>query len=361
MKTIIFGLPQTGKSTLFRLLTGHPKTEIRYDSSGSPMPQVGVTHVPDERIDFIHKFFPESKAVYPQIEYTDLVGLKLGDVKESRLLAYLRQADLIIHVIRAFKNDAVFHSSGDIDPSKDFQRMEDEMILADLIILENRLEKLEKTVMKTKNPDDEMQLHVLRKVKPVFEESKPLRGFTLSPEEEKAIRGFGFITQKPLQLVVNIDETSIANRKEIAAKLSDSIQNKENIKVSYICAPVEQEIAEMGAEDAKEFMADYSLTHLGRDRIIQDSYELLGLISFLTIGKDECRSWPVRENTKAVNAAGAVHSDIEKGFIAAEVIKYTDYVETPNEQQLKTKGLVKIQGKEYIVQDGDIINFRFNV
>ncbi len=361
MKTILYGLPQTGKSTLFRLLTGFETSDIRYDSSGSPMPQVGTVSVPDERVDFLHSIYPESKPVYAQIEYTDLVGLKFGDVKESRLLAYLRQGDVMVHVVRAFNNDAVFHEAGDVDPTRDIKMMEDEMVLSDLMVLENRYEKLQKLVMKAKNPADALQLSALDKIKPLLEDGKSLRGVKITKEEEKAIRGFGFITMKPLQIVINYDESDISNREKIASEIYEKLDNKENLAVSYICGPVEEEIGKMTPEDAKEFMADYGLRFLGRDRMIRDTYNLLGLISFLTKGSDECRSWPIRGGTIAQRAAGAVHSDIERGFIAAEVIKYKDFKETPSLQELKQQGKVKIEGKEYLVEDGDIIDFRFNV
>jgi len=289
------------------------------------------------------------------------VGLKFGDVKESRLLSYLRQGDLLVHVVRAFENDAVYHSAGDVDPLRDVKQMEEEMILADLIVLENRYEKLKKLVMMVKDPKDQLQLSVLEKIKPVLEDGGPLRNLNLTPEERKSIKGFGFVSMKPLQVVINIDESDIADCEKVKEKVSKGIEQNADVGFSHICAPVEEEIGKMNADDAKEFMDEYGLTRLGSWRLIQDSYELLGLISFLTIGDDECRSWAIRKGTKAVRAAGAVHTDIERGFIAAEVVKFHNFRETPSIQKLKQKGLVKIEGKEYRVEDGDLIDFRFNV
>lgn len=361
MKIAFFGLPQTGKSTVFGLLTKVKSLEIKYDQTGSPVPRVGMVNVPDSRLEFLASIFKPKKVVHAQIEYTDIVGLKFGDVKENRLLAYLRQSDVLAHIIRAFKNDAVFHSAGDIDPLRDAQKMEEEIQLSDLILIEGRLERLRKNVQRSKNPEDELQLATLEKIRPHLEAGKPLREADLKPEEEKSLRSFGFLSLKPLQLIINIGEDQIAGAEKIMTETMKPFLSKKMVSVSYICAPIETEIAEMEKNDASAFMADYGLKDLGYERLITNSYELLGLISFLTVGEDECRAWPIPSGLKANEAAGQIHTDIQRGFIAAQVIKYDDFKTLSDINALKQKGMVKIEGRDYLVQDGDIIEYRFNV
>lgn len=361
MKIALFGLPQTGKSTVFGLLTKVKTTEIKYDQTGSPIPRVGMVSVPDTRLEFLASVFKPKKVVHAQIEYTDIVGLKFGDVKENRLLAYLRQTDVLAHIVRGFENDAVFHSAGPVDPIRDAQKMEEEVQLSDLILIETRLDRLKKSVMRSKNPEDELQLATLEKIKPSLEEGKPLREAELKPDEEKCIRSFGFLSLKPLQVIVNIGEGQIAGAETFINNVMKPFLSKNKVSVSYICAPIESEIAEMSRDDASVFMADYGLTDLGYERLIQNSYDLLGLISFLTVGEDECRAWPVPRGVKSNEAAGQIHTDIQRGFIAAQVIKYNDFKTMPDINALKQKGLVHVEGRDYIVQDGDIIEYRFNV
>jgi GTP-binding protein YchF len=361
MKIALFGLPQTGKSTVFGLLTKVKPAEIKYDQTGSPVPRVGMVSVPDSRLEFLASVFKPRKVVHAQIEYTDIVGLKFGDVKENRLLAYLRQSDVLAHIVRAFENEAVFHSSGAIDPIRDAQKMEQEIQLSDLILIEGRLERLKKSVMRSKSAEDEMQLAILERIKPFLEEGKPLREAELKSEEDKCIRSFGFLSLKPLQVIVNIGEGQIAAAENLVNDTMKQFLSKKKVSVSYICAPIEAEIAEMSKDDASVFMADYGLKDLGYERLIQNSYDLLGLISFLTVGEDECRAWPVPRGVKSNEAAGQIHTDIQRGFIAAQVIKYEEFKNMPDINSLKQKGLVHIEGRDYIVQDGDIIEYRFNV
>jgi len=361
MKIALFGLPKTGKTTIFQLLTGLETTEIKYDSSGVAKPHIGTVNVPDERVDFLHSVFPEHKKIYPQVEYLDIVGLKFGDVKENLLLAHLRQCDLLAHVVRDFKDESVYHSTGTIDPLKDVLTMEEELLLADLIVVEGRIERLKKSLMKNKNPDDELELETLQKIKTALDKGKPLRELKLSPAEEKSIRSFGFLTLKPLQIIVNIDEKDIPKADQVTAGIKKELGGKDNVTVSHISANVEKEISEMDSEGVEMFMDEYGLEKLASERLIEDSFNLLGLISFLTYKGNEVRSWQIPEGTTAQQAAGEIHTDIEKGFIAAQVIKFDDFKKEPDIAALKQKGLVKVEGKEYIVEDGDIIDFRFNV
>lgn len=361
MKIALFGLPQTGKSTIFGLLTRTKPGEIKYDQTGSPVPRVGVVSVPDARLDFLNTIYKPKKVVYAQIEYTDIVGLKFGDVKENRLLAYLRQSDVLAHVVRSFENEAVFHSAGSIDPLRDAMKMEEELQLSDLILMEGKFERLKKSVMKSKSTEEELQLATLEKIKPLLEQGKPIREMELKPDEEKSLRSFGFLSQKPLQIIVNIDEKQIPGAESMITEKMKGFLSKPKVSISYICAPIEAEIAEMSKEDASAFMADYGLKDLGYERLIQNSYDLLGLISFLTVGEDECRAWPVPKGVKANEAAGQIHTDIQRGFIAAQVMKYEEFKNLPDVSALKQKGLVHVEGRDYIVQDGDIIEYRFNV
>jgi hypothetical protein len=361
MKIALFGLPQTGKSTVFGLLTKVKPVEIKYDQTGSPMPRIGVVSVPDIRLDFLNSVYKPKKVVHAQIEYTDIVGLKFGDVKENRLLAYLRQSDVLAHVVRFFDNEAVFHSAGANDPLRDALKMEEELQLSDLILMEGKFDRLRKSVMKTKSSEDELQLATLEKIKPIVEQGKPIREAELKPDEEKSIRSFGFLSQKPLQVIVNIDEKQIPSAESMIMEKMKAFSSKPKVSISYICAPIEAEIAEMSNNDASVFMADYGLKDLGYERLIQNSYDLLGLISFLTVGEDECRAWPVPRGVKANEAAGLIHTDIQRGFIAAQVMKYNDFKIQPDINVLKQKGMVRVEGRDYIVQDGDIIEYRFNV
>jgi GTP-binding protein YchF len=361
MKIALFGLPQTGKSTIFGLLTRVKPAEIKYDQTGSPMPRIGVVSVPDIRLDFLNSVYKPRKVVHAQIEYTDIVGLKFGDVKENRLLAYLRQSDVLAHVVRSFENEAVFHSAGSNDPLRDALKMEEELQLSDLILMEGKFERLRKSVLKTRSSEDELQLATLEKIKPMVEQGRPIRELELKPEEEKSIRSYGFLSQKPLQVIVNIDEKQISSAESMIMEKMKAFSSRPKTSISYICAPIEAEIAEMSDEDASVFMADYGLKDLGYERLIQNSYNLLGLISFLTVGEDECRAWPIPRSTKAYEAAGQIHTDIQRGFIAAQVMKYNEFKNLPDVSALKQKGLVHVEGRDYIVQDGDIIEFRFNV
>jgi len=358
MKTGIIGLPQVGKTSLFRILT---KANLSEHAFANPREaHVGVAKVPDERLDKLAALYNPKKLTHASVEYVDVGAIGQEALKETAYMGHLRQVDALIHVLRAFQDDSIPHV-GPIEPLRDVKNVEFDLIVSDLGQIEKRLERLEKDLKKMKTAELEKENELLIKAKKHLETEKPLREMEMTGEDKKRIRGFMFLSEKPMLYVVNIGEsTELGNDLEEAVekyKLGE-VAGRANAGASAICGKVEAELTEMSDEDAAEFLSSYGLKESGLSRLIRKSYHLLGLISFFTAGEDECRAWTIPIHTKAVNAAGAIHTDLEKHFIRAETIRWDQLLEAGSEANARAKGTLRLEGKDYIVQDGDVMHIR---
>lgn len=358
MKVGIIGLAAAGKSTLFQLLTGAAPAA----SGGRPEARVAVARVPDPRVDRLAEMYRPKKKTYTTVEYVDVPGVAKGEGSALVDLPALRGVDALVHVVRAFESDLAPHPEGSVDALRDAKMVELELILADLGAVERRLERLEANIKKANKADDVAERAVFLKMKEALENERPLRSLVLDEADRRRVRNYSFLTEKPMVLVVNLGEGEV---KDAAARLSASgltaFAEGPNLALCPVSAPIEAEMAQLPPEDAAAFREDLGLREPGLDRVIRASYALLGLISFLTAGEDECRAWTIRAGTRAPQAAGAIHSDIERGFIRAEVVGFDELVAAGSLAACRDKGTLRLEGKEYVVRDGDVINFRFNV
>ena len=361
MEIGIVGLPFSGKSTIFSTLLKQKDQE----SSGYHKQEAerGVVKVPDERLERLTEIFNPKKIAQTAIEYIKVPGFENTTEKPqglpSQFIANVKTVDTIMLVIRAFESEMYPHPLGKVDPVRDIEFINTEFLLSDLAIVESRIEKLEKQIRKTKEEQHIKELEIQRRCHEQLEDSKPLRELTLTADDEKQIRGYQYLTMKPLLYVINIAEDQISNAESVENNLSQ--YKTKNCGITSLSAEIEKEVSELSDEDAKVFIDDLGITEPALNRLIRTSYELMGLISFFTVGEDECRSWTIRSDTKAQQAAGAIHSDLEKGFIRAETVHYDDLIEQGSLNACKDKGLLRLEGKEYLVKDGDILNIRFNV
>jgi GTP-binding protein YchF len=359
MRIGLFGFPQTGKTALFRLLTGHaasPHHAVRGET------QLGVARVPDPRLYRLAEMYGPKKTTPATVEYMDLVGVQKGEAADVLPLDQLRSVDALAHVVRAFRDEAVPHVEGTVDPARDASTMETELLLADHTIAERRLEKLELALKKTHKDEDRKELELLRRCLAAIEREEPLRNLDLPEDDEKRLRGYTFLTLKPLLVIVNADEADAARLKEGAAGFGlEGMAGRPHTEVVALSARIEAEIAELPPADAAAFMADLGIQEPALDRCIRASYHLLGRMSFFTVGEDECRAWTIRHGTPARKAAGTIHSDIERGFIRAEVVRYEDLVAAGSWAACRDRGTLRLEGKDYVFQDGDVTNFRFAV
>jgi GTP-binding protein YchF len=358
MKTGIIGLPQVGKSSLFRILTRAHVSEHAFANPREA--HVGVAKVPDDRLDRLAALYSPKKLVHASVEYVDLGAIGQEALKETAYLGHLRQVDAIAHVLRAFEDPSIPHV-GDIDPLRDIKNVEFDLMVSDLGQVEKRLERLEKDLKKMRSPELERENELLLNAKKHLESEKPLREMSMSPEEKKRIRGFMFLSEKPILFVVNVSETTeLGKELEKAAgkyKLTE-VASRPNAAATAICGKVEAELSEMSDADATEFLASYGLKESGLTRLIRTTYSLLGLISFFTVGEDECRAWTIPVHSRAVEAAGAIHSDLEKHFIRAETIHWDQLLEAGSEANARSRGTLRLEGKDYIVKDGDVLHIR---
>jgi hypothetical protein len=354
----LIGFPGVGKTSLFQLLTSAreaPRT------GGKAEANVGVARVPDERLDRLTALFNPRKRVPATVEFADIAGAGGGRGSAQALLdvAAFRNADALLHVVRMFRDPSVPHAAGSIDPVRDVRTMEEELILADLGVVERRLERLERDLKKGGNPELRKEQDILTICRAALEEGRPLRTLTLGADDLKRLRGFQFLSAKPLLLVLNLDEADLANANNAVQVAGlDAFVSGAAIRAVPICAKIELEIAQLEGPDAKAFMDDLGLAESGLDRVIRASYDLLGYISFFTVGEDECRAWSIPRDTPAVLAAGEIHSDISRGFIRAEVVRYEALIARGSLAACREHGELRLEGKEYIVLDGDVINFR---
>ncbi|MCJ7613076.1 MAG: DUF933 domain-containing protein [Candidatus Aminicenantes bacterium] len=354
MNFTIFGYPRTGKTTLFNLLTGARENVHSYEE-GKREAGHKTCPLPDERLDRISRLYPDKKKVPAGLDFADLAGISFGEVKNSTLLGVLRKADGLVHVVRGF-DDPALPSPKPVNPKDDIRAMEDELLLADLVSIEARLERLDKDLKKVKDPEGEKERDLLQRLRAPIEQEKGLRGLSLAASEEKMIRSFAFLSQKPLVHLVNLAEKDIPG---IDQARSLYAPGRSETEVMAFCGKFESEILDLEEAERQSFMAEFGLRRTIRPRFFETAPGLLGLISFFTIGKDEVRAWLIRAGTYAQAAAGAVHSDIERGFIKAEVISWDNLLEAGSLQAAKDRGGIRLEGKDYPVRDGDIVYFRF--
>src|ERR1700758_3497045 len=358
MKSGIIGLPQVGKTSLFRMLT---KAALSAHALANPREaHIGVAKVPDERLDRLAALYKPKKLTHDSIEYVDVGPIGHGALKDAAYLGHLRQVDALVHVLVAFEDDSIPHV-GPIDPLRDIKNVEFDLMVSDLGQIEKRLERLVKDLKKMRSPELEKENELLIKANTHLESEKPLREMEMTPEDKKRIRGFMFLSEKPILYVLNIGESTQLGKEleEAVAKYKlTEIAARPNAGATAICGKVEAELAEMSDADAAEFLSSYGLKDSGLSRLIRTTYQLLGLISFFTAGEDECRAWTTERNSRAQNAAGAIHSDLEKHFIRAETIHWDKLLEAGSEANARAKGLLRLEGKDYIVQDGDVLHIR---
>ena len=353
----LIGFPSSGKTALFQLLTSAREAA----RPGKAEAHVGVSRVPDERLDRLTAMFNPRKRVPATVEFADIAGAGGAKTGAAALLdvAPFRNADALLHVVRMFRDPSVPHPAGSVDAARDVRAMEDEVILADLGVVERRLERLERDLKKSSSADLRKEQEILVRCREALEAGTPLRALQLGGEDAKRLRGFQFLSAKPLLLVLNLDEADLPKADD-AVKLAglESFMSGAATRAVPICAKIELEIAQLDEGDATAFMADLGLRESGLDRVIRASYDLLGYISFFTVGEDECRAWSIPRNTHAVDAAGEIHTDISRGFIRAEVVTYDALVARGSLPACRDRGELRLEGKEYVVQDGDVINFR---
>jgi GTP-binding protein YchF len=348
----------TGKSTLFRLLTGADVQAHAARGEG----QVGVSKVPDPRLQRLAEMYKPRKVVPATIEYLDLAGVEKGSAAKALPLEQLRVTDALAHVVRAFRDDTVPHGEGSIDPARDAATMETELILADHSIAERRIEKLALQVKKTHRDEDKEELELIRKVLSQLEQDIPLRNVDFTERERYRLRGFTLLSLKPLLIVVNADEADASRLHEGPAGFGlDSFASRPATGVVVLSGKIEEEISQLDPDDAAAFRSELGIQEPALDRMIRGSYDLLGKISFFTVGEDECRAWTIDRATPARRAAGSIHSDIEKGFIRAEVVAYEELMDAGSWNTARERGTLRLEGKEYPIKDGDISHFRFNV
>lgn len=353
MKVGLVGFAGSGKTTIFNTLTGLTAEVGGYGAREKA--NVGVIKVPDPRVDRLAELFNPKKKTYAEISFVDVAGPQAEDAEraesglDSKLVQHMREVDALVHVVRVFENPMLLQAA---DPGRDIRAFDDELILTDLVQIENRIARLKK------EKDSARESELMTRLKSALEEERPLRDINLAHEDLAMIAGFRFLSLKPLLVLINQPEDAADSA--ASAEVHELAESK-NLSVIAMSGKVEMEIAQLEAEEQREFLQDLGITEPARDRFIHAAYALLDLISFLTSGEDECRAWSIKRGTNAHKAAGVIHSDIERGFIRAEVIRFEDLSELGSEARCREQGKLRLEGKDYIVRDGDVIHFRFNV
>lgn len=357
MEIGILGLASSGKTTLFALLTGHDPSAAQ--SGRGPIS--GVARVPDSRLDRLSALFEPKKTTPATIQYVDVPGIPAEHGRDGSLnIPELRTMDVLMVVLRGFSSQVVPHPLTTVDPLRDLAHVEEEFLLQDLMVVEKRLERLARDLAKRKTPELEAERALLERCLAILEDDRPLREGAFSDEEFKRLRGFTFLSLKPILVVLNSDESEVG-ADPFGGEAWPAVLDRPGVAATSVCATLEGEIAQLDGDDATSFMEDLGLSDRALDRVIQQSYRLLGLISFFTVGEDECRAWSVRQGTPAVEAAGAIHSDIQRGFIRAEVVPHDELLGQGSLAACRQAGTLRLEGKTYTVVDGDVIHFRFNV
>ncbi len=361
----IVGLPNVGKSTLFNALTAQEAALAANYPFATIEPNVGIVAVPDERLPVLEKIHKAQKLVPATVEFVDIAGLVKGASKGeglgNKFLANIRETDAVVQVVRCFEDENVHHVEGSVDPIRDIETIQIELALADLASVERRIEKATRTA-KSGDKEAKKEIAILEKLLPVLEEGRPARATDLNDDEKKIAKNFFLLTTKPTIYAANVDENSLADPDSNPhVKAVKEHAESENSETVVICARLEEELISLEEEERLEYLNDLGVSSSGVDKMIKSAYKLLGLMSFLTGGEKEVRAWTIPVGTKASKAAGEIHSDIERGFIRAEIISFDDLVEMGSRSAARDKGKVRLEGKEYVMQEGDVVDFRFNV
>lgn len=363
MKLGVVGLPNVGKSTLFNAITKAGAECANYPFC-TIEPNVGMVSVPDYRLQNLAKLYNTTKITPAVIEFVDIAGLvkgaSKGDGLGNKFLSHIREVDAICHVVRCFDNAEILHVENSVNPKRDIEIIDYELIMADLETVEKRLEKAEKNA-KVGGPGSELELNLLRRIKTGLDEGKPIRLLNFTDEENEIVKSFFLLTNKPVIYVANISEEDIGKEYNNYVLEVEKIAKEQNSKMIVLCAKIEEELASLSDEDKLLFSEELGITESGLDKLVKTSYDTLGLFSYLTAGEKEVRAWTIKKGTKAPQAAGKIHTDFEKGFIKAEIVSYDDLMEAGNFVKAKEKGKVRMEGKDYVIQDNDVVLFRFNV
>lgn len=364
LKAGIVGLPNVGKSTLFNAITNNKILAANYPFATID-PNVGVVNVKDERIDKLSSLYEPERTIYTSFEFTDIAGLvkgaSTGEGLGNQFLSHIRETDAIVEVVRCFEDNNIIHVEEWIDPIRDIGIINLELILSDLEIVTNRIGKIKKKVESNRDKDSLLEYETLNKCKDSLEKDIPLRQVEFTKEEKEILRNFNFITIKPIIYLANIKEKDIGNADNDYVKQVKEYAKKENAEVITICAKIEYELSELEESEKKEMLEALGLDESGLDKVVKATYKLLGLSTYFTVGKDEVRAWTFKNGMNAKKCAGIIHTDFEKGFIKAEVISYSDMIKYGSEIKVREAGRARLEGKDYIMQDGDICHFRFNV
>ena len=360
----IVGLPNVGKSTLFNAITKQEILAANYPFATID-PNVGTVIVPDKRMEVLESMYEPARTIPTTFEFTDIAGLvkgaSTGEGLGNKFLSHIREVDAIVEVVRCFDDKNIIHVDGNVDPIRDIEVINLELILSDLEIIDNRINKIAKKVQTTKNKDEVMEYNLLLRIKENLEKNIPVRKLEFNKDELKILSGFKLISAKPIIYVANVSEDDIMNGENNYVKEVKEYAKKEDSNVLMICAKIESELAELELEEKTKFLSELGIEETGLSQLIKTTYSLLGLSTYFTVGSDEVKAWTFKNGMKAPSCAGLIHTDFEKGFIRAEVMSYKDLIECGNEQKVKEKGKMRLEGKDYIMQDGDICHFRFNV